>query len=184
MVTVKVNQLEQWRFVLFNCSRLMRRVPAIALLLLLVTAFPLILEAQEAGYNFKSLHDILPEYKEGVVQWDPNTGMYYATNELLQYGNSTLMADSARWNPATGEIIAEGHVRIAQSGQLWIGDHIIYNLKTHEMESGGFRSGRPPIYVEGAAIHGNITNKTYNAQYVYTTTDNVNKRRFTFARSG
>ncbi len=163
---------------MFNCPRLMRRLPAIALLLLLAAAYPFVLKAQERVYNYKSLHDILPEYPEGTVEYDPATGISYATNELFQYGNATLMADSARYNPATGEIIADGHVRISDGGQIWIGDHIIYNLRTHQMESGKFRTGKPPVYAQGEAVHGNITNKTYSAQTVYATTDNISKPDF------
>jgi LPS-assembly protein len=153
----------------------MRRVSAIALVLLLAAAFPFISRAQESGYFATPIHDILPEYPPGNVEYDPATGVYSATNELLQYRNATLMANSAKWNPTTGEVIAEGHVRIQENGQMWIGTHIIYNLKTHQMESGGFRTGRPPVYAEGAMVHGNVTNKTYSARYVYMTTDNVSR---------
>ncbi|HXC36595.1 MAG TPA: hypothetical protein VNV43_12020, partial [Candidatus Acidoferrales bacterium] len=153
----------------------MRRVSAIALLLLLALTLPFISRAQElSGYFNEQIHDFLPEYPPGSVEWDPSTGIYHATNELLQYKNASLMADSAKVNPATGEVIAEGHVRIMQAGQIWIGNHIIYNLKTHDMESSGFRTGKPPVYAEGAIVHGNVTNKTYIARYVYVTTDDVN----------
>jgi LPS-assembly protein len=156
----------------------MRRVPAIALLFLLVAAFPLFSRAQQMGYYSYQIHDFLPQYPPGSISYDPSTGLYYATNELLQYQNATLMADSAKWNPDTGEVIAEGHVRIQEAGETWIGDHIIYNLKTHQMESGGFRTGKPPVYAEGAMIHGNVTNRTYSAQYMSMTTDNVSKPDF------
>ncbi|HEV2330111.1 MAG TPA: hypothetical protein VGY56_15120, partial [Verrucomicrobiae bacterium] len=91
----------------------MRRVSAIAPLLLLALTLPFISHAQElSGYFNEQIHDFLPEYPPGSVEWDPSTGIYYATNELLQYKNASLMADSAKVNPATGEVIAEGHVRI------------------------------------------------------------------------
>ena len=151
----------------------MRRVLGIVLLFLLVATFPCVSKAQESGYFYSQIHDYLPQVPPGSVSWDPATGIYSATNELLQYGNATLMADSARWNPTTGEVIAEGHVRIQRAGQTWIGDHIIYNLKTHQMESGAFRTGKPPVFAEGLAVHGNITNKTYTAQHVIVTTDDA-----------
>lgn len=156
----------------------MRRVPAIALLFVLVAAFPFFSRAQESGYFFHEIHDYLPEVPPGSIKFDPSTDTYYATNELLQFGNATLMADSVKWMPETGEAIAEGHVRIEESGETWIGQHIIYNLKTHQMETGGFRTGKAPIYAEGAMIHGNVTNKTYTAQYVSTTTDNTSRPDF------
>lgn len=153
----------------------MRRVPAIALVLLLAVAFPFISHAEESAFVATPIHNILPDYPEGYTGYDPSTGMYYATNELLEYKNATLMADSVKWNADTGVVIADGHVRIQDAGQEWIGEHITYNLKTHQMESGGFRTGKPPVYAEGAMIHGNVTNKTYTARYVYMTTDNVSR---------
>ena len=156
----------------------MRRVSAIALVFLLAVAFSFISRAEESDYVIKPINEFLPTYPPGNVGWDQSTDMYYATNELFQYHDATLMSDSATYNPATGEVVAEGHVRIQQAGEMWIGDHIIYNLKTHQMESGGFRTGKPPFYAEGALIHGNVTNKTYTARYVSTTTDNVNRPDF------
>jgi hypothetical protein len=153
----------------------MRRVPAIALVLLLAAAFPFISEAQESGFSATPIQNILPGYPPGSGGYDFATGIYTATNELFQYHNATLMSDAAKYNPDTGEVIADGHVRIQEAGQMWIGDHIIYNLKTHQMESGGFRTGKAPVYAEGATIHGTVTNKNYSAQYVYVTTDNVSR---------
>lgn len=154
----------------------MRRAPAIALVFLLAVAFLSELHAQDlAGYYYEPLHDILPAVPPGSIEYDPATGMYYATNELLQYKNATIMADSVKWNADTGEIAAKGHVRIEQGGQMWIGDSVMYNIKTHQMKTAKFRTGEPPVFAQGDQVHGNITNKTYTARNVYVTTDNVGK---------
>lgn len=158
----------------------MTRVPAIVLLTLLAVVCVLRSPAQNSSESYFSeqIQNVLPEYPPGSAEYDPATGIWTGTNELLQYRNATVMADSAKYNPATGEVIAEGHVRIEDQGQMWIGNDIIYNLQSHQMESGGFRTGKPPVYAEGAIVHGNITNKTYTARYVYMTTDNVSRPDF------
>lgn len=157
----------------------MRRFPAIALLFLLSMAFPFLAGAQPAvGYFYQPIHDFLPSAPPGSVEYDPATGTYDATNMLLRYQNATIMGDSVKWDSQTGDVIANGHVRIEEAGQIWVGNHVLFNLKTHQMETGRFRTGKPPIFAEGDRIQGNLTNHTYSAQNVKVTTDNVRKPEY------
>ena len=73
----------------------------------------------------------------------------------------------------TGEVVADGHVRIEQGDQIWVGEHIRYNFKTHQMQSEQFRTGKPPVFAQGGQLQGDITNKTYNARHALVTTDDV-----------
>ena len=91
----------------------------------------------------------------------------------VKYGGATLMADSATVNRQTGEVVADGHVRIEQGDQIWVGEHIRYNFKTHQMQSEEFRTGKPPVFAAGRELQGDISNKTYNARHVFVTTDDV-----------
>ena len=91
----------------------------------------------------------------------------------MQYSNATLIADSAALDYQKGEVTADGHVRIEQGDLIWIGEHIRYNFKTHQMQSEQFRAGKPPVFAQGRQLQGDITNKTYNARYAYVTTDDV-----------
>ena len=70
------------------------------------------------------------------------------------HGETVLMADSASVNKETGEAVADGHVRIEQGDQIWIGEHIRYNFKTHQMQSEQFRTGKPPVFAARQAIAG------------------------------
>lgn len=154
----------------------MRRVPAIVLLFFLALVLPWISRAQEPSeYNIQTLDQVLPGSPAGTFGYDPATGTIDGTNILIQHEDATLMADNVTFNRETGWAIASGHVRIEQAGQMWIGDRITYNFKTHQIGTGEFRTGRDPVYAQGAATSGDLTNHTYTANGVFATTDDINK---------
>ena len=76
-------------------------------------------------------------------------------------------------NRDTGETVADGHVRIERGGQIWLGEHINYNFKTHQMRSEQFRTGKPPVFAAGKNLQGDISNQVYTAQHALVTTDDV-----------
>ena len=49
----------------------------------------------------------------------------------------------------TGEVVADGAVRIQRDEQIWVGEHIRYNFKTRQMEAEQFRTGKPPVFAAG-----------------------------------
>jgi LPS-assembly protein len=152
----------------------MSRVSVIALLFCLAIALPCISWAQEpTGYNIEPISKFIPGAPPGSVGFDPATGTEHFTNMLVQYSGTTLMADSVSVNPDTGDAIAIGNVRIEQASEMWIGDRITYNFKTHVLVSGNFRTGRPPYFGRGEKVEGNSTNRTYGAEHFYVTSDNV-----------
>jgi LPS-assembly protein len=139
-------------------------------------AIPCISRAQQpSGYKFWTLDQVIPGGPHGMAGYDFATGSMVGTNILIQHEDATLMADHVSWNEQNGQVIADGHVRIERASQIWVGDHIVYNFKTHLVESGTFRTGRAPIFVQGQEIRANLTNNTYVLRGVYATTDNVNK---------
>ena len=46
--------------------------------------------------------------------------------------------------------------------QIWIGEHITYNFKTHQMQSEQFRTGKAPVFAAGQELEGDTSNKVYN----------------------
>ena len=60
---------------------------------------------------------------------------------FVHYGETVLTADSATVNTKTGDVEADGNVRIESGNQLWVGEHIHYNFKTHLMRTEQFRTG-------------------------------------------
>ena len=153
----------------------MRKLPAISALIFFAALFPLALFAEdEPGLMVQALSQIIPGTVEGSVDYDPATGTANWTNGVcVKYAGTVLTADAASVNPQTGEVVADGHVRIEEGEQIWIGEHITYNFKTRQMQSEQVRTGKPPVFAAGQNLQGNTTNKTYTARHVYVTTDDV-----------
>ena len=95
----------------------MTRVPAIFLPVLFATLLPVAVLAQtEQGWDVEGLNQVIPGAPAGGVTYDFASGAATGTNIFVKYGNSTLMADSASVNQKTGEVVADGHVRIESGG--------------------------------------------------------------------
>jgi lipopolysaccharide assembly outer membrane protein LptD (OstA) len=154
-----------------------RRRPAIAPLIFLVAVFPFIASAQtEESWEVMALSKIIPGTPEGQVEYDMTSGLARGTNGIfVKYGDATLSAHSATLNQQTGEVEADGQVRIESGDQIWLGEHIRYNFKTHQMRSEEFRTGKPPVFAAGEELQGDTTNRIYNAHRVFVTTDDISK---------
>jgi hypothetical protein len=111
----------------------MRPFPAIAALALLSAIFPLITCAQESpAWDIRALSQVIPGGPVGSFTMQGST--IAGTNGVyVKYGATVLTADAASLDRETGEIVADGHVRIETGSQLWVGEHITYNMKTHVM---------------------------------------------------
>ena len=92
---------------------------------------------------------------------------------FVKYGDTVLTANSVSVNSQTGETVADGSVRIAQGEEVWVGEHITYNFKTHQMRSEEFRTGKLPVFAAGKELGGDTTNQTYSARHIFVTTDDV-----------
>jgi len=160
----------------------MRKLSAIAPLVFFAVIFPFLALAQEqSSWLIRGLSEVIPGAPEGKMDYDFKSDIGYGTNILVQYGTNhvqnggaTLMADSVTLNQQTGEAVADGHVRIEERDQIWAGEHIRYNFKTHQMQSEQFRTGKPPVFAQGRQLQGDTTNKTYTARHAFVTTDDVN----------
>ena len=158
----------------------MTRSSAIVLLAFLCAVFSSSAPAQEQSlWDVKALKEIIPGAPAGSVDMDFAGNTAYGTNVFVQYNtNATLIADSAKVNYQTGEVVADGHVRIEQGDQIWTGEHIRYNFKTHQMQSEQFRTGRQPVFAQGGQLQGDTTNQTYHARHALVTTDDVSDPEF------
>ena len=158
----------------------MRKIPAIAALAFLSVIFPFVVLAQEPeAWEVQALNQIVPGSPVGKIDFYPASNTAVGTNGVfIKYGTAVLTADSATVNQETGEAVADGHVRIESGEQIWVGEHITYNFKTHQMRSEQFRTGRPPVFAAGKELQGDVTNGTYNARHAMVTTDDVNDPTF------
>src|ERR1035437_10843429 len=162
---MKSNPAWQWRFILFNWPRRMKPFPAIALIFLAALfSFSAIAE-DEAAWEVKSLSQVIPGTVEGKVDYDIATGTAtYTDGVFVSYGAAVLTADTASVDTKTGEVEADGNVRIESGDQLWVGEHIRYNFKTRQMRSEQFRTGRAPVFAGGVELTGDGSNRVYTAQ--------------------
>lgn len=100
------------------------------------------------------------------------SGVAVFTNGVsVSYGGATLSADDARVNMTTGDVTAQGRVRITRGNQEWSGEKISYNFKTRQITGEGFRSGQPPFFVGGNIVVGDQTAGVYVGSSAYVTTD-------------
>lgn len=156
----------------------MTRVPAIALLLFLAAALPCICRAQiPEGFFYEGIDQVIPGSPPGNVQYDFASDSIRGTNILIQYRGATLMADSIIFTNKTQVAVADGHVRIEQAGEVWIGDHVVYNFPTRQLSAGPFRTGKAPEYAQGDGIDVSTskTNEMGTAHYVRVTSDNISR---------
>lgn len=150
----------------------MRRFSAIVPLIFWAAIFSFNTFAEEQPILFGGLNQILPGAPIGEIGMQGDIAT--ATNGFyVQYSNTVLTADSGTLNLKTSEAKADGHVRIEQGDMLWVGDHINYNFKTHQMSSEQFRTGKSPVFASGRDLRGDLTNKTYSARHILVTTDDV-----------
>jgi LPS-assembly protein len=153
----------------------MIKLSAIAPLAFLFAVLPSASFAQEPGsWEVQALNQVVPGVPVGNVVYDMASGTAHGTNGVfVRYGDTVLTADSVSADSQTGETMADGHVRIMMGEQLWVGEHINYNFKTHQMQSEQFRMGKPPVFADGRELQGNTTNQTYTARHAFVTTDDV-----------
>ncbi|HXR04150.1 MAG TPA: LPS assembly protein LptD [Verrucomicrobiae bacterium] len=151
-----------------------RRRPAIAPLVFFIAVFSFAACAEEqvTVEEFGTLNQIDSNAPPGQVEMQGT--LITATNGFyVRYGDTMLIADNGTYDRSSRETTADGHVRIEMGDQIWVGEHINYNFRTHQMRSEEFRTGKPPVFAAGQALEGNTTNQTYSARHVFVTTDDV-----------
>ncbi|TAK92677.1 MAG: LPS-assembly protein LptD [Verrucomicrobia bacterium] len=114
--------------------------------------------------------------ERGRVELNTRTGRITATNGVIaSYSNLVLTAESASLDQTSGDITADGGVRIQMEDQLWTGEHIRFNFKTRQMSSDEFRTGKFPLFAAGAGLTADTTGHVYTARSSYITTDDVSE---------
>ncbi len=145
------------------------------LVVLFAAMVPAIVSAEnQPSLKVETLHEIQPDAPMGYVTYDFATGTFLGTNGVfVSYGDAVLTADSVTVNRDTGEVVADGNVRIDQAGQIWLGEHVDYNFLTHQMRTEQFRTGHPPVFGSGESLTGDTSNKVYNLQKAQVTSDDI-----------
>ncbi len=151
----------------------MTRFSAITALASLLVIFPFNALTQGLPeFDNRALNQIIPGGPKGTITIEGDN--FSATNGFyVKYGPTVLTSDTASLNQKTGDVVADGHVRIETGEMLWVGEHITYNMKTHMMRSDQFRAGMAPVFAAGRSLQGNSTNSTYDARHAFITSDDV-----------
>lgn len=119
---------------------------------------------------------IEPLTGDGAVEYDFETDIATATNGVIvKYGDAVLTADRVAVSQSSGEVVADGMVRIQQGAQVWASEHVRYNFKTRQMRAEQFRTGKTPVFAAGENLTGDISNRVYSATNAVITADDIAK---------
>src|SRR4051812_34473661 len=90
----------------------------------------------------------------GWAEWSYEGGPFVATNGVtFLYPGVMLSAWSMTVDNSTGDIVADGQVKLLREGQISTGSRMRYNFLTHQTEALDFKSGKPPVFVSGHGLH-------------------------------
>jgi LPS-assembly protein len=149
----------------------MTQLRAISVLTLWMLVLPRVVCAQE---ETEGGIDVIPLSDNSRIEWKLDQDYVLATNGVrVTSGGAVLTANSAMVNRTTGDIIADGQVRILRDDRIWVSEHVRYNFKTRQIEAEQFRFGGAPVFVQGEGLHGELTNQVYTATNAFVTTDDV-----------
>jgi hypothetical protein len=112
----------------------------------------------QSSYNWKTGET---EFTGGVIVYTDDA---YVSAEKI-----TLVQNSL--DELTGEVVAEGKVRIQRGDQIWVGDRIQYNFVTGYMAADNFKTGQPPYFVAGVNLDANTETGFYTGYGVTLTAD-------------
>src|SRR4051812_8782648 len=112
----------------------MTRLPIIVAAAIFSLLICITVDAQQANTNI--VIQSLDTKNPAGVWYEVLTRTYHGTNGvLIDYKGTILTADSVVADKNAEQVTADGHVHIVQGDQTWVGDHVQYNFKTHDMVS-------------------------------------------------
>jgi len=127
-----------------------------------------LLAQEEEKVEIKGLTD------NSIAEYDKKTGLTTGTNGvMITYGNAVMTANAVTLDADSGDVVADGAVRIQRDEQLWAGEHILYNFRTRQMQAAEFRTGKPPAFIAGHGLQADLTNGVYTASNAFITTDDI-----------
>jgi lipopolysaccharide assembly outer membrane protein LptD (OstA) len=67
-------------------------------------------------------------------------------NVVIEYGDTTIYADRAVYNPSTQEVFLEGRVRIYREDFNFTGERALYNFETQQVLASDFSGSTGPLF--------------------------------------
>ena len=87
------------------------------------------------------------------TSFDESTGVARASGNVeVNYGTTTIFADTAEYHQSTGDVFARGDVTIYKDGGVFSGEEIIYNIESGEMTASELRSALAPIFYQTGQV--------------------------------
>jgi lipopolysaccharide export system protein LptA len=124
----------------------MRRSGLLLLCLVIATSLSSILPAQQMDLS-----------SDDPISYDAGTGALVARgNARFEHQQVLVEADEIRYDEKARTIRATGNVRVTQEGIRLVTRNLTYNIDTKEIESGPFRAGYPPLFIEGESFGGTL----------------------------
>src|SRR5882762_9636083 len=115
-------------FDLFDCARSRQKLRAIVLFLVGLCGFSAGLRGADTNLW------IIEAENENTLTFNLSEGtITYTNGVVVRHGNAVLSARKARLNQSSGEVMAEGSVRLQQENEVWYGERIEYNFKSRKI---------------------------------------------------
>ena len=113
---------------------------------LLLTALPALPQGRE------------PELSaDEPIAFESEKGLLVATgNAVFRDRNTLVEAEQIRYHRPTGRVEAEGNVRVTREGLRVLSERLEYDTASRRIESGPFRAGYPPLFLEGDSFSGTL----------------------------
>jgi LPS-assembly protein len=92
-------------------------------------------------------------------------------NVVVRYGDATIYADYAEYNPQTHEVVLRGNVRLYREKYAFIADRAIYNLQTKKLTMSDFGGPKAPFQVVGDTVLSENENQYTVLNGLLTTSD-------------
>jgi len=143
---------------------------AIRTLAFCVLALPFALKAQPQPleYQIEALNT------NGWAGYDDTTKLFTGTNGVMfRYGEAVGTAEIVTMNIETGDVVADGDVRLQHDAMVWASQHIRYNFKTRQIHAQQFRTGKAPLFASGHDLSADVTNHVFTATNAFMTSDDI-----------
>ncbi len=152
----------------------MRHLRAILVLTLSLVASQGVSRAQQQQLSPWVVESLAPPGAGGHADYDLSTHLWTATNNVLvTYEGAVLNANYVTVNTETGEVNAEGRVRIQQGEQIYVSERLRFNFYTKQIQAEQFKTGEAPMFAEGRGLSADVTNHTYLATDAMITSEDI-----------
>lgn len=110
--------------------------------------------------------------------WQKNE-FRFTNGVVITYSNVVLTANWGTASRETFDAEVHGGVVLTRERHTWKGESAKYNFKTGVLETGKFRTGQYPAFVQGDSMDYVQSNKVYSVKRAVLTTDDVDEPGYT-----